>query len=60
NLVDHVSCVDNFVSIASFGQAKKDWFENYLVLPNGMSSHDTFNDVINRLDQNSFALCFRT
>ncbi|MCK5818588.1 MAG: transposase family protein [Psychromonas sp.] len=32
----------------------------FLVFANGIPSHDTFNDVINRLDQNSFALCFRT
>ena len=51
---------DNFVSMASFGRAKKEWFETFLDLPNGVPSHDTFNDVINRIDQNSFALCFTT
>ena len=51
---------DNFVTIASFGRAKKEWFQTFLDLPNGVPSHDTFNDVINRLDQSSFALCFTT
>jgi predicted transposase YbfD/YdcC len=51
---------DNFVSMASLGRAKKEWFETFLDLPNGVPNHDTFNDVINRLDQNSFALCFTT
>ncbi len=51
---------DNFVSMASFGRAKKEWFQTFLDLPYGVPSHDTFNDVINRLDQNSFALCFTT
>jgi predicted transposase YbfD/YdcC len=51
---------DNFVSMASFGRAKKEWFETFLDLPNGLPSHDTFNDVINRLDRDGFALCFTT
>lgn len=49
---------DNFVTMASFGRAKKDWFETFLDLPNGIPSHDTFNDVINRLNQDDFAFCF--
>ena len=49
---------DNFIAMASFGRAKKDWFETFLDLPNGIPSHDTFNDVINRLDQNNFCYCF--
>ena len=52
--------VDNFVRIASFGHAKKEWFQTFLELPNGVPSHDIFNDVINRLDQSSFALCWQS
>ncbi|MCK5817678.1 MAG: hypothetical protein KAH18_00195 [Psychromonas sp.] len=29
-------------------------------MPNGILTHNTFIDVINRIDQNSFALCFTT
>ena len=49
---------ENFVAMASFGRAKKDWFETFLGLPHGVPSHDTFNDVLNRLSQDKFAYCF--
>lgn len=49
---------DNFVTMAEFGRAKKKWFESFLDMPNGIPSHDTFNDVINRLDQTAFVKCF--
>lgn len=49
---------DNFVTMASFGRAKKEWFATFLELPYGIPSHDTFTDVINRLNQKEFAYCF--
>lgn len=49
---------DNFVTMAEFGCSKKKWFESFLDMPNGVPSHDTFNDVINRLDQSAFVKCF--
>jgi len=49
---------DNFVAMAEFGRSKKKWFESFLNMPNGVPSHDTFNDVINRLDQSAFVSCF--
>lgn len=49
---------DNFVTMAEFGRSKKKWFESFLDMPNGVPSHDTFNDVINRLDQSAFVSCF--
>ena len=49
---------DNFVTMAEFGRSKKKWFESFLKMPNGVPSHDTFNDVINRLDQSAFMNCF--
>ena len=32
---------DDFNSIASFGEAKQEWFAGFLELPNGIPSHDT-------------------
>ena len=49
---------DNFVAMAEFGRSKKKWFESFLDLQNGVPSHDTFNDVLNRLDQAAFVNCF--
>lgn len=31
-----------------YGNAKIDWLEGFLSLPNGIPSHDTFNRVISR------------
>lgn len=36
--------------IEDYGNAKIDWLEKFLHLPNGIPSHDTFNRVISALD----------
>ncbi|WP_289299118.1 ISAs1 family transposase, partial [uncultured Duncaniella sp.] len=36
--------------IEDYGNAKIDWLEKFLHLPNGIPSHDTFNRVISMLD----------
>jgi hypothetical protein len=40
---------DTWDEIAAFGKAKKSWFSNFLELPNGIPSHDTFNRVFQLL-----------
>ena len=40
---------NNWVSIQSFGRAKYDWFQEFLSLPNGIPSHDTFGRVFSLL-----------
>ena len=37
---------DGWVSIAELGRAKEGWFRQFLELPNGIPSHDTFNKVL--------------
>jgi predicted transposase YbfD/YdcC len=49
---------ENFVEIATFGQARKDWFGGFLALPNGIPSHDTFNRVFGKLKPSSWQNCF--
>jgi hypothetical protein len=49
---------ENFVEIDTFGQARKDWFGKFLVLPNGIPSHDTFNRVFSKLKPSSWQNCF--
>ena len=44
--------------VEEFGKAKQDWFKTFLVLPNGIPSHDTFNRVFNRLDPDEFQRSF--
>jgi predicted transposase YbfD/YdcC len=41
---------DNWVSVVTYGQAKQDWLKQFLELPNGIPSHDTFGQVFSRLD----------
>ena len=49
---------DNWVEIEEFGKAKREWFERFLRLPNGIPSHDTFGRVFGMLDPERFAACF--
>ena len=49
---------DTWEDVEVFGKAKEKWFREYLELPNGIPSHDTFNRVFNRLDPEQFQSCF--
>lgn len=49
---------DSWVDIADFGRAKEDWLRQFLELPNGIPSHDTFGRVFARLDPEAFRACF--
>ena len=49
---------DNWVDIADFGRTKEDWLRQFLELPNGIPSHDTFGRVFARLDPEAFRACF--
>ena len=50
---------DDWVAIADFGRAKQAWLRQFLELPNGIPSHDTFGRVFARLDPEQFQACFR-
>jgi len=49
---------DDWVAIAAFGQAKREWVATFLELPNGIPSHDTCNRVFRRLDPEQFQASF--
>ena len=49
---------DGWVGVEEFGKSKLDWFKQFLELPNGIPSHDTFGRVFSRLDAEKFAECF--
>lgn len=45
---------DNWVEVAEFGQIREGWLRQFLELPNGIPSHDTFGRVFARLDADAF------
>lgn len=49
---------DGWVSVAQFGQAKKEWLTRVLGLKNGIPSHDTFGNVFAVIDTQLFSECF--
>lgn len=48
---------DDWVEIAGFARAKKDWFKNFLELPGGIPSHDTFGRVFSLIVPEEFGKC---
>ena len=54
-----VICVANdWVEVHDYGVANEEWLKNYLELPNGIPSHDTFGRVFSMLDPEAFERCF--
>jgi len=50
---------EDWEAVALYGQCKLDWLKTFLRLPHGIPSHDTFNDVFNRLDPDAFESRFQ-
>jgi hypothetical protein len=46
------------VAIESYGNAKYEWLQSFLELPNGIPSHDTFSRVFARIEPQQFQECF--
>lgn len=53
-----VAGADDWVSVVDFGEAKVEWLKQFLGLPNGIPSHDTFGRVFGLLDPAEFEVCF--
>jgi len=48
---------DDFVAIAAFGRAKREWLSKFLDLSAGIPSHDRFNAILGALNVNEFQKC---
>jgi predicted transposase YbfD/YdcC len=53
-----ISGAESWVEVAAWGRIKQDWLAEWLALPNGIPSHDTFGRVFARLDPEQFAAGF--
>ena len=49
---------DGWEEIAAFGEAKHEWFKQFLELPNGIPSHDTFGRVFQLIKPAEFQQSF--
>ncbi len=49
---------DTWNDIESYGCANEHWLREYLQLPNGIPSHDTFNRVFSMIDSTEMEQCF--
>jgi predicted transposase YbfD/YdcC len=53
-----VGGADTWVDIESFGKEKEAWLKQFLMLKNGIPSHDTLARVFSILDPKEFQSCF--
>lgn len=51
---------DSFVEIKTVAEAKREWLQTFLTLPNGIPSHDTLNRVMARIHPRQFQECFQS
>ncbi len=49
---------NDWVGVATFAKAQELWLRQFLSLPNGIPSHDTFNALFNRINAEEFQSCF--
>jgi predicted transposase YbfD/YdcC len=53
-----IACAESWEDIALYGRSKLAWFRQFLALPNGIPSHDTFRRVFMLIDPDAFEVCF--
>ena len=55
-----IACAESFEDMALYGRSKLSWLQQFLPLPNGIPSHDTFRRVLMLLDPHAFEACFQS
>jgi predicted transposase YbfD/YdcC len=53
-----IANADGWEDIALFAEGKREWLKQWLALPNGIPSHDTFKRVFENIDAEIFQQCF--
>ena len=53
-----ISGADSFVEIEMYGQRKYKWLRQFLELPNGIPSHDTFGRIFAAIKAEQLKKCF--
>ena len=53
-----LSGVEDWVGMETFAKEKEAWLRGFLDLPNGIPSHDTLSDVMERMDPVAFRAAF--
>ena len=53
-----IACAESWEDIALYGRSKLAWLRQFLALPNGIPSHDTFRRVFMRIDPDAFEVHF--
>ena len=53
-----IACAESWEDMALYGRSKLAWLRQFLALPNGIPSHDTFRRVFRLIDPDAFEACF--
>src|SRR5512143_43958 len=53
-----IACAERWEDIALYGRSKLAWLRQFLALPHGIPSHDTFRRVFLRIDPDAFEVNF--
>jgi predicted transposase YbfD/YdcC len=53
-----ISGAEGWEDMEEYGQAQAEWFKEFLELPHGIPSHDTFRRVLSRLKPDELTQCF--
>src|SRR5512135_3198808 len=53
-----IAGAESWDDIALYGHSKLDWLRQFLALPNGIPSDDTFRRVFMLIDPDAFEACF--
>jgi len=53
-----ISGAEGWEDMEEYGQAQAEWFAQFLELPHGIPSHDTFRRVLSRLQPDELTQCF--